>query len=219
MIAVIGDIVHSRQAKNRGFLQQKLVNLLDLINRNYSGIIASKFGITLGDEFQGLVKKTDGLMQLMDELIFGLYPDRLRIGIGIGGMLTPVNPQISLGADGPAYWAARDAINTIRKSNDYGRVNIFVESERPTSSLGLVNEALAATAFIASNWRDTQVAVMRALLEEGIWSDKFEQKRIAEKMWISSVALSRRLASSGIKLYIRTRSEIERTMEELTHAA
>ncbi len=57
MIAVIGDIVHSRQAKNRGFLQQKLVNLRDLINRNYSGIIASKFGITLGMSFKVWLKR------------------------------------------------------------------------------------------------------------------------------------------------------------------
>jgi hypothetical protein len=219
MIAIIGDIVNSRKVKERNQLQEKLKSCLANINRKYISVITSEFIVTGGDGFQGLLIGANDLFQILDVITFTLYPGKLRYGVGIGRVTTEINYKNSLENDGPAYWAARKAINHIHALDYYGKVNIHVQSENEHPALALVNKLLAVTAFIASNWRDTQVAVMRALLEEGIWSDKFEQKRIAEKMGISSVALSRRLATSGLKLYIQARSEAESMLRGMNDAS
>lgn len=39
----------------------------------------------------------------------------IRFGVGVGSILTDINPDISIGADGPAYWHAREAIRYIHQ--------------------------------------------------------------------------------------------------------
>ena len=56
-VAIIGDIVGSRELKDRYKIQVQLENTLDSININFSRVIESKFTITIGDEFQGLVNR------------------------------------------------------------------------------------------------------------------------------------------------------------------
>ncbi|MGB4438298.1 MAG: SatD family protein, partial [Sedimentibacter sp.] len=55
-IAIIGDIVNSKKIDNRNDVQIKLKSLLKRIDEKYTDDIASDFMITLGDEFQGLLK-------------------------------------------------------------------------------------------------------------------------------------------------------------------
>jgi hypothetical protein len=87
--------------------------------------------------------------------------------------------------------------------------------ENPDEVLRLINELLKATAMIANGWRATQVEVMRALLEQNIWTDKFDQVGLAKKLDISSSILSQRMATSGIKLYLRGRGEAEVALERI----
>lgn len=54
-VAIIGDIKNSRELQDRKQVQEKLEAVLNEINDTYDADIASKFLITLGDEFQGLL--------------------------------------------------------------------------------------------------------------------------------------------------------------------
>lgn len=55
-IAIIGDMIDSKDIPNRFEGQQQLKACLDKLNKKYQAVLASKFSITLGDEFQGLLK-------------------------------------------------------------------------------------------------------------------------------------------------------------------
>lgn len=215
MIALIADIVHSRKLDKREEIQTQLVACLEQVNEAYQTTLASNFTITLGDEFQALFQTPSKMFQALDEITFSMYPVRIRYGIGLGEITTEVNPELSLGADGPAYWNAREAIQFVHRNDDYGRSNIHVISDHQDDSLPLVNELLKSTAMIAANWRLTQVEVMRALLDENIWTAKFDQSSLAKKLNISDSTLTRRMASSGIKLYLRGRGEAEDALERI----
>lgn len=215
MIAIIADIVHSRKLEMREEFQAQLVACLERVNKAYREVLASSFTVTLGDEFQALFKSPSKMFQALDEISFTLYPVRVRYGIGIGEISTEINPELSIGADGPAYWNAREAIQTVHRNNDYGRSNIHVISNYQNEALPLVNELLKASAMIANGWRSTQVEVMRALLEQNIWTDKFDQVGLAKKLNISGSILSQRMATSGIKLYLRSRAEAEEALERI----
>ena len=63
-IALIGDIIDSKQVKDRAMLQKTMQDTFDHINSKYDAIIHSKFTLTLGDEFQALLKPSQNIFEL-----------------------------------------------------------------------------------------------------------------------------------------------------------
>lgn len=114
-VAMIGDIKESKKIDGRNMVQEKLNHILNHINERYSSDISAKFVITLGDEFQGLLSVNDHLLEIIKYIQREMYPVRLRFGIGIGEIYTDIFHEAAIGADGPAYYAAREAIEGLRE--------------------------------------------------------------------------------------------------------
>ncbi|MCA9760919.1 MAG: DNA-binding protein, partial [Streptococcus sp.] len=51
-IAIIGDIINSKQVYNRSNIQERLGHVIKRVNYTFSNEFASPFTITKGDEFQ-----------------------------------------------------------------------------------------------------------------------------------------------------------------------
>ena len=79
--AVIGDIKDSRHLENRKEVQDRLQRVMDRLNRKYKEDIVSKFLITLGDEFQGLLCGGKNILSMINEIKMEMYPVRLRFGV------------------------------------------------------------------------------------------------------------------------------------------
>lgn len=216
MIAVIGDIIKSKSILDRQKTQQELQSVLLQINQRHQASLASRFTITLGDEFQGLFKDSKGLLHILDEISFALRPIRLRFGIGVGTLTTELDPTTSIGADGPVYWKAREAIDYVHKNNDYGRANIHLGIQEPDDTVNLINQILKLTALQVSGWRDSQTEVYKIILEEEIMDpEEINHQRIAEKLGILPSSLTRRFESSGIKRYMSACREVELALERI----
>ena len=82
--AIIGDIIKSRTSSNRYELQISLNQVLMELNEQYKNDMISDFTITLGDEFQGVLKNPRFLLRMLDMIELELYPTEFRFGIGIG---------------------------------------------------------------------------------------------------------------------------------------
>lgn len=89
--------------------------MLTQINQKYKEQIASKFLITLGDEFQGLLLNGSQALTIVEELKRKMYPIEIRFGIGVGEITTKIDREKALGADGPSYYYARNAIEQLKK--------------------------------------------------------------------------------------------------------
>lgn len=216
MIAIIGDIIKSKSIGDRQKSQQELQTVLQGINKRNKELLASRFTITLGDEFQGVFKESIKLLRILDEITFSLQPIRIRFGIGVGTLTTELDPDSSIGADGPAYWKAREAIEFVHKNNDYGRANIHLEVEDPDCSAELINEILKLTALQVSGWRDSQIEVYKVILQDEILDpEQINHQRIAENLGILMSSLTRRFESSGIKRYMSARREAELALERI----
>ena len=216
MIAVIGDIIKSKSILDRQKTQQELQSVLLQINQRHQASLASRFTITLGDEFQGLFKDSKGLLHILDEISFALRSIRLRFGIGVGTLTTELDPTTSIGADGPVYWKAREAIDYVHKNNDYGRANIHLGVQEPDDTVSLINQILKLTALQVSGWRDSQTEVYKIILEEEIMDpEEINHQRIAKKLGILPSSLTRRFESSGIKRYMSACREVELALERI----
>lgn len=204
-LALIADVIDSKMVQERFDLQKQLEKTLQTMNELFGEFIASNFTLTLGDEFQGLLKVDAPVFQIIDTLRSELTPTQLRFGIGLGEIVTDIDPLQSIGADGPAYWNARAAINLVHQKNDYGNTQIYFSSGNDSKDL-LVNALIASGEAIRSGWRGSQEEILLDLLKRFVYSENFSQQDLAQSLDINPSALSKRLKSSSIRVYLRGRA-------------
>ena len=169
-IAIIGDIKNSKNIEERGKFQNKLNKILNEINEIYSDSISSNFTITLGDEFQGLLHSGEHVMDIIQYIKKESYPIKIRFGIGIGAITTDINSAISIGADGPGYYKARDSIEQLKvleKKNEstYGDIQIKIDGDNNLQELSL-NSILKLMYCIEKDWTKKQREVVNYVLFE-----------------------------------------------------
>ena len=213
-LALIADVIDSKMVQERFDLQKQLEKTLQTMNELFGEFIASNFTLTLGDEFQGLLKVDAPVFQMIDTLRSELSPTQLRFGIGLGEILTDIDPLQSIGADGPAYWNARAAINLVHQKNDYGNTQIYFSSGKEKQDF-FVNALIASGEAIRSGWRGSQEEILLDLLKRCVYSENFSQQDLAQSLAINPSALSKRLKSSSIRVYLRGRAAALASIQSL----
>lgn len=162
--------------------------------------IASDFMITLGDEFQGLLSSGAHLMHIIDYMERNMFPTRLRFGIGIGAIHTPVDRHSPFGMDGPAYHLARDMI-TVLKDSERMRgepsANMRIGVEGDDRLVLLVNTIFSLMAPIKEDWTMKQVQVMNVFMGKG----QMKQQTTAEAVGITQPSVQKALAASHFYTY------------------
>ena len=204
-LALIADVIDSKMVQERFDLQKQVEKTLQKMNELFGDYLVSRFTLTLGDEFQALLKVGAPIFQIIDTLRSELTPTQLRFGIGLGEIVTAIDPLQSVGADGPAYWNARAAINFVHQKNDYGNTQIYFSSGKENQDF-FVNALIASGEAIRSGWRDSQEEILLNLLKRSVYSESFSQQDLAQSLSINPSALSKRLRSSSIRVYLRGRA-------------
>ena len=213
-LALIADVIDSKMVQERFDLQKQLEKTLQTMNELFGEFLASSFTLTLGDEFQALLKVDAPVFQMIDTLRSLLTPTQLRFGIGLGEIVTDIDPLQSIGADGPAYWNARAAINLVHQKNDYGNTQIYFSSGKEKQDF-FVNALIASGEAIRSGWRGSQEEILLDLLKRCVYSENFSQQDLAQSLEINPSALSKRLKSSSIRVYLRGRAAALASIQSL----
>ena len=204
-LALIADVIDSKMVQERFDLQKQVEKTLQKMNELFGDYLASRFTLTLGDEFQALLEVDAPIFQIIDTLRLELNPTQLRFGIGLGEIVTDIDPLQSIGADGPAYWNARAAINLVHQKNDYGNTQIYFSSGKENQDF-FVNSLIASGEAIRSGWRESQEEILLNLLKRSVYSENFSQQDLAQSLGLNPSALSKRLKSSSIRVYLRGRA-------------
>ena len=213
-LALIADVIDSKMVQERFDLQKQVDKTLQKMNELLGDYLASRFTLTLGDEFQALLKVDAPVFQIIDTLRSELTPTQLRFGIGLGEIVTAIDPLQSIGADGPAYWNARAAINLVHQKNDYGNTQIYFSSGKENQDF-FVNALIASGEAIRSSWRGSQEEILLDLLKRCVYSENFSQQDLAQSLEINPSALSKRLKSSSIRVYLRGRAAALASIQSL----
>jgi hypothetical protein len=110
--ALIGDVVRSRAAADRAALHERLAALLEEANATLEPVVPLR--ITVGDEFQGCFATVGMAVHATLWLRLELAPEvELRHGIGWGPVAVLADrPRVE---DGPGWWAAREAIEAVKR--------------------------------------------------------------------------------------------------------
>lgn len=186
-ISLIADVVGSRSVPRiqRRALQHRFTQVIDDFNLKYSKMIAAKFVITLGDEFQGLLNSAAVVPDLIWRLEEDLPGYDFRLGIGAGTLDTPVQ-KYAINIEGPALHMARAAIESARKTRTLGGVfHGFGELD------DILNGIARLLWFQRSRWTRAQRRIA-GLLRQGML-----QTQVAKKLRIRKQVVSKQVLSSG----------------------
>ena len=212
--AIIGDIKGSKSLKDRREVQMSLREVLDEINSVYHEDIASNFLITLGDEFQGLLRSPRHTLKIVKDIQTKMYPTKFRIGIGIGDISTEIDPDSALGADGPAYYAAREMVDLLHENENKNKraeadIQFSIYNEY-SFEIEQINTMLALIKEIEDKWKPEQRLTIWDMIENG-----GSQQDCAERMNTTQSTVGRRLISGNYYLYKRAIDVLDRSIKLL----
>lgn len=206
-IAIIGDIYDSRLLEDRKKVQKNLLNVLDSINKKYQKEIVSKFSISMGDSFQGLLKISSPFMQIIFDIQLELFPVEMRFGIGIGEITTTIDSSNSQLNDGPAYHHARKAIEFIEQSEQQyatRKTNIYLSDQRERKEMDLINAIFALNKAINSKWSNRQTEIIKSYL-----SNNENQYETAHALDIGQSSVSKALKSTNFYAFLSSIKDIQ----------
>ena len=200
MATVIGDVVRSRAASDRPALHALLAALLDDANAELQPVVPLR--ITVGDEYQGCFGTVGDALHAALWLRLHLAPDaELRHGVGWGSVAVLADsPRIE---DGPGWWAARAAIESVkleavrpatrRLRTAYRRAD---DTEGPDPAA--VNAALMCRDQMIGSVSERSVRLLRGTLAGRT------QAELAEDEEISASAVSQRMRHDGLAVIAAT---------------
>jgi hypothetical protein len=187
-IALIGDIVASRNIKNRSGVQKKLSRLFLNLNKNNKAL-DSPYTITIGDEFQALYNSADSIFHDIWKILESLYPETVRFSIGIGNLTTRVNKNQALGMDGPAFHYARDGLNELKSSSVLFNIETGDEKE-----ILLIKEVLSLISQNTIRWKHTRIKIFN-MLNEGK-----SVKEISKKLHVTDKAVYKHIDAGALNI-------------------
>lgn len=196
-IAVIADIIGSRRLDDRESAQHTLDDAIARVEADFP-LASQPFRPTAGDEQQAVYDTLEAA--LASTLLLQLtLPDAVafRFGMGIGA-LSPILTAAGEIPEGPAWWAAREAINTVhakqRRAAPSARAWVVGgadETEGMSTSVPLANAYLLARDQIV-----TAMSERTRRLTYGRCLDR-SQKDLARNEGITQSAVSQALTGAG----------------------
>lgn len=201
VITIIGDIVASRALKDRAVFQRRLGKVLSRISADNDRTLASPYTITLGDEFQAVYRKADGVFADLFEIMAEIHPVHARMAIGVGELATRLNPTQALGMDGPAFHEARATLTALKTD---GRLLRIGSADK--EHWALANHLLNLLSHQLEGWTQNRLQLIAGLLRGR------EVKEIEEKMNISRVAIYKNIRAAALDEVVGVCHELERAI-------
>ena len=197
--AVIGDVVGSREAKNRTDLHRRLLETIEAINDQFHPVVPLR--ITVGDEYQGGFASLGSALAATLRLRLLAAPEiDVRHGIGWGATsILSEDPRVE---DGSAWWAARDAIGAVSGREAHGALRSLRTAYRRASEYpegadpAAVNAALISRDALLSAAAAPSWGVLRGLLSG------MTQREIATAEAVSASAVSQRVRRDALAVLV-----------------
>lgn len=204
---LIGDLVGSRSAADRGRLHRRFAAVLDAANRDLAPV--GPLRITVGDEFQGSFGDLGQALHAAWRVRWALADDaELRFGLGWGPVR--VLDAATLIEDGPGWWVARDAVEAVsaeaaRPGRRHLRTAYRRAEETDGPDPGPVNAALLCRDHLVGSLSPRS----RRILARLVAGDS--QAEIAEAEGISASAVSQRVRGDGLAVVETAQEMLEGT--------
>ncbi len=202
IVVLIGDIVLSRRIKNRDAFDKVLLDTMGKLSHQNPAIL-SPYTLTLGDEIQAVFSRAGSLFSDAISILSAIYPEKMRFSISLGALTKPINPEQAIGMDGPAFYHARDGIESLKKTG-----YLFDVSGDGISHLDLLRQTLSLISLKMGKWNKTRFQTF-VLLQKNV-----SVKEIAAELQISDKAVYKTINAGGLEVISRLFKDIEEILDE-----
>ena len=199
-IAVIGDVKRSRHAEDRWGLQKTLERALVCVNETLRDELAARFVVTLGDEFQGLLKSPVTIMRVLNALEARLDGTPMRYGVGRGTLMTDLREH-AIGMDGPCFQMAREAVVAGKGADRWATVSGF----------GGDDEVLNGLLWLVGAVRGRWTSVQRETVEQV--RAAHTQRKAAAMLGVNESSVSQALKSALYKPVLAAEHAVSAILE------
>ncbi|MFK7828220.1 MAG: SatD family protein [Congregibacter sp.] len=158
-LALIGDFCSSPELHATEEVRHSLQPTLLQANSIFRDALASPSSVTPDGQIQALFINPEPIWAFITGLQASLRPTDLRFGLGVGSLDTPINPNVALDMEGPAFQRARDALSKLREDGGFYRINGI-------SNATLTNASLTLIAQLQRTWNDNRFTVYHDYLRE-----------------------------------------------------
>lgn len=206
-IILMADIVDSRKNDQKELMNnfKKLTSEVNLKNKN---ILLSPMTITLGDEFQGIIKSLVSAIELIffiEETIIQQHVGfKLRYVLFEGAIDTPINEAIAHGMLGEGLTKAREALEGNKNTNCRYYFNL-----KNTKASKALTQSMFLYQSIIDDWN---VSKDYHLITKFI--ELKDYKKVAENLGKSRSQIWKREKSLKIEEYFSIKSIINYIAEE-----
>ena len=160
----MADVIDSR-SKDSKELMMHFKQLVVRIRRKHRGKFLSPLTITLGDEFQGIVKTfeiaVDIIFSIEEELIKMGKDIKLRYIVEYGSIETNINSRVAYEMLGKGLTDAREHLNASKKDKEV-RVVIFLKDDAYSKAMEKLFFVLTS---IYDKWKLNDYYLIEAFLE------------------------------------------------------
>ena len=205
-VALLGDVVASRRHPDPAARRDQIGEALAFANKRLETI--QPLTPTIGDEFQGLFPDVVSAVEATLVVRLALLGEvDVRFGIGSGELFPYDAARAPFEQDGPAWWAAREAVDVVRELSQRheqprGLRTRWVDAGGvPPLSVAAVNAFLLSRDELVTAMDPRDAAAMLGLLADEALT------KIAEAEGVSASALSQRAIRGG--LYAIRRAHLE----------
>jgi hypothetical protein len=181
-IVLVADLVASRRIVERRAVQDRLRGCLRQLNGKKREGLLSPYTITLGDEFQAVFSTPDRLFRDALAVLIALHPVGVRFSCAVGEISTAINTKETIGMDGPAFHAARAAIDRLKKSR-----SLFAVGAPDGAGLTLVNQSLALVSHLIRYWPRSRKVILLGLAEDRTVTQIAKYLRVTEQAVYKSI--------------------------------
>ncbi len=182
MYALIGDLVGSRRLADRAAAQRRVDAVLADVEQRSHGV--QRLEVTVGDEFQGAFSTLGEASGAALLVRLGLLPEvDVRIGIGHGEADVFDAARRPLLQDGPAWWAAREALEWLAAPRRSRLRTWFVGPGAAVANAHLLCRDALVDRLGERGWRMLRLSLQGE-----------SQQRIAEAEGVTKSAVSQQFA-------------------------
>ncbi len=158
------------------------------------------FAMTIGDEFQGVYQTLEHALVATFVIQISLTGvARIRFGIGVGSV-TVMSEEGPFGQDGPAWWDARAAIDTVKAAErSYGSPPHWITAIGGSDPAHEMHRSyLQLRDHVIAGIDEVDADIVGGLM------DGDTQSAIADRLALDKGAVSRRVSGHGLSALLRS---------------
>lgn len=203
LFVLLGDVVASRQIKDRDGFQRALQDLCEDINHAYAKDIYAPFKTLKGlDEIGGVLSDMSNIYNIIILISEHLHPCQMRCALVFDYVDTALESKDVSKMDGPAFHKAAQAVNDLKKTALL--FSLFSADE-------ILDRALQGEINLMLFIRDERTLKQRQIIKE--YERLKNQQDVAKKLGISQQYVSLVLSHSQWKMLKDLEDELNMSLQ------